>query len=135
VVSGRPTGELASGQRVSTAKTSGRTLDVYEEHFWEARPVHFEYYYVGLPALDAETYLTGANWLGVALAVLMRCPRERRASVGAEAIRRVVGSPLNDWQKYLLCECVQAYTPLDEGQRKNLTSYCSVSLTRECNQW
>jgi hypothetical protein len=31
----------------------GVGIDVYEEHFWEFRPVHFEYLYVGLPALDA----------------------------------------------------------------------------------
>ena len=31
----------------------GIGVDVYEEHFWELRPVRFEYLYVGLPALDA----------------------------------------------------------------------------------
>ena len=31
----------------------GLGTDVYEEHFWELRPVRFEYLYVGLPALDA----------------------------------------------------------------------------------
>jgi len=44
----------------------GVGIDVYEEHFWELRPVHFEYLYVGLPALDAVQYVQGDNWLGVA---------------------------------------------------------------------
>ena len=41
--------------------------DAYEEHFWEHRIVRFDYAYVGLPALDGESYATGENLLGVAL--------------------------------------------------------------------
>src|SRR5439155_11371395 len=41
--------------------------DAYEERFWEQILVRFEYAYVGLPALDAERYVTGENLLGVAL--------------------------------------------------------------------
>ena len=41
--------------------------------------MRFDYWYVGLPALDSETYLQGENWLGVALSMLMRMPREERA--------------------------------------------------------
>src|SRR6185369_12009609 len=33
--------------------------DAYEEVFWEHRLLRFEYAYVGLPALDAEQYVTG----------------------------------------------------------------------------
>src|SRR5262249_22820651 len=68
---------------------NGIGLDVYEEHFWELRPVHFEYLYVGLPALDGVQYVQGDNWLGVALAALMRIPRDRVAWLGAEALRRL----------------------------------------------
>src|SRR5262249_18070468 len=39
--------------------------DVYEEHFWEHCLLRFEYAYVGLPALDAEQYVTGEHLLGV----------------------------------------------------------------------
>jgi hypothetical protein len=53
----------------------GIGVDVYEEKFWEFRPVHFEYLYVGLPALDAVEYVQGENWLGVTLASLMRIQR------------------------------------------------------------
>ena len=61
----------------------GIGIDVYEESFWELQPVRFEYLYVGLPALDALEYVQGENWLGVALAALMRIPRERVAWLSA----------------------------------------------------
>jgi hypothetical protein len=56
----------------------GVGTDIYEEQFWELRPVRFEYLYVGLPALDGVQYVQGTNWLGVALAALMRIPPEQR---------------------------------------------------------
>lgn len=96
----------------------GIGVDVYEEHFWELRPVHFEYLYVGLPALDAIQYVQGDNWLGVALAALMRIPPEQVAWLGAEALRRLLEAPLTEQQRFLLGECVQAYLPLDETQRR-----------------
>ena len=90
--------------------------DVFEEFFWERRLVHFEYPYVGLPALDAEHYVNGDNWLGVALAALMRVPPERRAWLKAEALRRLVACPENEMRRFLLCEVVQAYLPLEGPQ-------------------
>ena len=97
---------------------NGIGIDVYEEHFWELRPVHFEYLYVGLPALDGIQYVQGDNWLGVALAALMRIAADRVAWLGAEALRRIVEAPLPDQKRFLLGECVQAYLPLDEEQRR-----------------
>jgi hypothetical protein len=35
----------------------------------------------------------GDNWLGVAVAALMRIPKERVAWLGAEAFRRIKGAP------------------------------------------
>jgi hypothetical protein len=83
-------------------------VDVYEEHFWELRPVRFEYLYVGLPALDAVEYVRGDNWLGVALAALMRIPPDRAAWLGAEALRRIQSAPLTDQQRL----------PLDAEQQR-----------------
>jgi hypothetical protein len=94
----------------------GVGVDVYEEQFWELRPVHFEYLYVGLPALDGLQYVQGANWLGVALAALIRIPKERRVWLGAEALRQIQQAPLSAQQRYLLGDCVQAYLPLDAEQ-------------------
>jgi hypothetical protein len=92
--------------------------DVYEEHFWEHRLVQFNYAYVGLPALEAEDYLRGESILGVALAVLMRVAPERRAELAAQALQRVADSGENDYRRFLLAECVQAYAGLDETQRQ-----------------
>jgi hypothetical protein len=58
----------------------------------------------------------GDNWLGVALAALMRIPKERAAWLGAEALRRIQQAPLSEQRRYLLAECVQAYLPLDRAQ-------------------
>jgi hypothetical protein len=96
----------------------GVGIDVYEEHFWELRPIRFEYLYVGLPGLDAVQYVEGDNWLGVALSALMKIPRDRVAWVGAEALRRLTEAPLTDRQRFLLGECVQAYLPMDDVQRQ-----------------
>src|SRR5439155_22872172 len=74
----------------------GVGIDVYEEHFWELRPVRFEYLYVGLPALDGVKYVQGENWLGVAQSALMRVPKERQVWLGAEALRRISQAPLTD---------------------------------------
>lgn len=95
----------------------GIGIDVYEENFWEFQTVKFQYLYVGLPALDGIQYVQGDNWLGVALAALMRIPRERVAWLGAEALRRISQAPLTDQQRFLLGECVQAYLPLEEEQQ------------------
>jgi hypothetical protein len=96
----------------------GIGIDVYEENFWEFQAVRFQYLYVGLPALDGVQYMRGDNWLGVALAALMRIPRDRVARLGAEALRRISQAPLTDQQRFLLGECVQAYLPLEEEQQR-----------------
>ena len=88
--------------------------DVYEEHFWEHQLVRFSYPYVGLPALDAEQYLRQDNWLGVALAALMRVSKERRIKLAGDALQRLAHCPENIYRKTLLWECVSAYSPLDE---------------------
>jgi hypothetical protein len=96
----------------------GIGIDIYEEHFWELRPIRFEYLYVGLPALDAIEYLQGDNWLGVALAALMRIAKDQVAALGAEALRRIQSAPLSEQQRFLLGECVQAYLPMDEEAQR-----------------
>jgi hypothetical protein len=90
--------------------------DVYEEYFWEKKVLWFTYPYVGLPALDAEQYVQGNNWLGVALSALMRVPEERKIQLKADALRRLRDCPENDQKRYLLWECVDAYLPLQGSQ-------------------
>ena len=96
----------------------GVGIDVVVEEFWELDVLTFKYLYVGLPALNAEEYVQGDNWLGVALSALMKISPDRIAWLGAEALRRLASAPLTDQQRFLLGECVQAYLPLDDVQRE-----------------
>jgi hypothetical protein len=105
--------------------------DVYEEFFWEQRVLHFEYAYIGLPALDAETYVRGDNLLGVALSALMRVPEEKRAWLRAEAERRILKSSETPAHQYLLQECVAAYLPLSAEQLREYEQLLANEPFRE----
>lgn len=48
----------------------------------------------------------------------MRVPRERKIALAGEALERLVHCPENTYRKTLLCECVSAYLPADEEQRR-----------------
>jgi hypothetical protein len=105
--------------------------DAYEEHFWEQRIIRFEYAYVGLPALDGEPYATGENLLGVALSTLMRLPADRRAELYAEGLKRIGGSEENDYRRFLLAECLEAYAELDEAQKERLQAILHTEAYQE----
>jgi hypothetical protein len=105
--------------------------DAYEEFFWEQRLLRFEYAYVGLPALDGEPYATGENLLGVALSALMRLPAERRAELHAEGLKRVARSGENDYRRFLLAECLEAYADLDEDQKQRIQRLLTTEPYRE----
>jgi hypothetical protein len=97
----------------------GIGVDGYEENFDDLDVLRFRYLYVGLPGLDAESYVQGGNWLGVGLSALMRVPRLRRAWLRSEALRRlVIEYQDNDYRRMLLMECVEAYAELDEEQQR-----------------
>lgn len=89
----------------------------------------FRYLYAGLPALDAEEYVRGDNWLGVALAALMRMPAERAVELGVEALRRISDAPVTEQQRYLLGECVEAYLPVDEEASRRFRSIIESNAT------
>jgi hypothetical protein len=105
--------------------------DTYEELFWEHQLLRFEYAYVGLPALDGAAYATGENLLGVALSALMRLPAERRAELHVEGLKRIARSRENDFRRYLLAECLEAYADLDDAQKERLQSLLSTEPYRE----
>jgi hypothetical protein len=115
--SGLPVLPIALFLRVGV---NGIGWDAYEEHFWEQRIVRFEYAYVGLPALDGEQFVTGENLLGVALSALMRTPGDRRAELYAEGLKRIATSKENDYRRFLLVECLEAYANLDDVQTERL---------------
>ncbi len=91
--------------------------DRYEEHFGQFEVVRFNYLYVGLPKLSAVEYVESPQPLGVAPA-LMKTPRRRRPRLKAEALQRLAGCGENEYRKFLLAECVQAYLPLDEPREQ-----------------
>src|SRR5207245_2702904 len=78
----------------------------------------FRYRYLGLPALDGLQYIQGSNLLGVALASLMEIAEEVKAKAKADALQKIAASTEPEMRKYLLCECVDAYLPLEEVQMK-----------------
>ncbi len=97
----------------------GIGVDSYTEDFGGLTVLHFQYLYVGLPALEAERYVSGANWLGVALAALMRVAPARKVWLRAEALRRVLlECRENDYRRFLLQECVEAYMKLDDEEQR-----------------
>jgi hypothetical protein len=73
--------------------------------------------------LDGEHYLRQDNWLGVALAALMRVTKERRIALAGDVLQRLVHCPENAYRKTLLCECVTAYLPVDDSQRSELEAF------------
>ncbi len=105
--------------------------DTYEESFWDRQILRFEYAYVGLPAVDGEPYATGENLLGVALSALMRIPADRRAELYAEGLKRIAVSGENDYRRFLLAECLEAYADLDEAQEERLRNLLNVEAYRE----
>ncbi len=105
--------------------------DAYEEHFWGRRVLRFEYAYVGLPALDGEKYATGENLLGVALSTLMKVPAERRAELCAEGLKRIATARENDFRRFLLAECLEAYSNLDEAQKEQLQKLLTTEQYQE----
>ncbi len=100
----------------------GRGKDAYEVRVLNRTPLRFEYDYVGLPGLNGQEYLGQDNPLGIGLSALMRWPRKRRAQAAVEALDRIVAGQETPGRKMLLCECVQAYAPLEEDQRLELKS-------------
>jgi hypothetical protein len=99
---------------------NGIGWDVYEENYWDHRLLAFSYAYVGLPGLNGEKYVAGEHLLGVALTALMRVSPARRAEVHAEALRRLAEARENDYRRYLLLDCLEAYVTLDEAQAQEL---------------
>jgi hypothetical protein len=99
----------------------GRGRDVYQTEVLGRIPLHFEYDYVGLPALPGADYLARTNVLGQALSALMNWPRPARVRAALEALERIVGSAEAPRRKMLLCDTVNAYAPLDDSQRVELT--------------
>ena len=90
--------------------------DEYEDRQWDQPLVRFRYGYVGLPGLDGLEHLRSGNLLAVALSGLMRMPREGRAFLKAEALRRILTSEESEKRKELLTDCFETYFKLNEQE-------------------
>jgi hypothetical protein len=101
----------------------GIGIDTVEERIGSLNVLTFRYLYVGLPSLDAVQYASGENWLGVAFSSLMNAPRESWPTIGTNAVRRLVGATLTEFQRFLLYDCFQAYLPLDEEGRQEFERF------------
>ena len=105
----------------------GLGWSTHQESLWDKTLLQFHFPYIGLPALDAAEYVQGNNWLGVALSALMNVSARDKARLKAEALQRILTSPLNKASSYLLGECVEAYLAL-EGP--HLEEYNHLLVTR-----
>ncbi len=103
----------------------------YTEKFWGRQLLEFTFAYVGLPALNAEMYLSGDSLVGVALSSLMRVPKERRVELQAEGLDRIARSRENDFRRYLLAETLQAYSDLDPAEWQRLDALLVTEKYRE----
>jgi len=100
----------------------GKGKDAHVIEVLRRTVLRFEYDYVGLPGLTGQPYLDGDNPLGVAWSALMRWPRQQRVPAAVQALERIVGSQESPGRKIMLCECIQAYAPLEDDQRLELNS-------------
>ena len=89
--------------------------DTVIEYFGDWEVMRFRYLYIGLKSLDALEYARGTNWLGVALSALMKAERDQWPILAADALLRIADAPVNNHQRFLLSDCLQAYLTLDEA--------------------
>ena len=61
----------------------------------------------------------------------MRQPAERRAELYAEGLKRIAGSGENDYRRFLLAECLEAYAELDEAQKERLEALLQTEAYQE----
>ena len=67
----------------------------------------------------------------MALSTLMRLPADRRAELYAEGLKRIAGSAENDFRRFLLAECLEAYAELDEAQKERLQALLHTEAYQE----
>jgi hypothetical protein len=67
----------------------------------------------------------------VALSALMRLPADRRAELHAEGLKRIAGSGENDFRRFLLAECLEAYAELDEAQKVRVEALLRTQAYQE----
>ena len=61
----------------------------------------------------------------------MRLPADRRAELYAEGLKRIAGSGENDYRRFLLAECLEAYAELDESEKERVQALLHAEAYRE----
>ena len=61
----------------------------------------------------------------------MRLPADRRAELYAEGLKRIASSGENDYRRFLLVECLEAYAELDDGQKERLQALLQTDPYQE----
>jgi DNA-binding SARP family transcriptional activator len=67
----------------------------------------------------------------VALSALMRRPDDRRAELYVEGLKRIASSGENDYRRFLLVECLEAYAELDDDQKERLQALLQTDPYQE----
>jgi hypothetical protein len=65
------------------------------------------------------------------MSALMRFPPERRVELYAESLKQIARSSENNWRQYLLTECLESYTKLDETQTQRFNSLLESEAFKE----
>lgn len=109
----------------------GVGADSYVERFGAFEVLRYNYFYVGLPAIDGVKTLTTKSAFAAALSALMKIPHDARPEHKAEALRQVAESGENEYRKYLLAECIETYLPLASDEETRFQQLVSTEKYRE----
>ena len=61
----------------------------------------------------------------------MRLPQDRKAELYVEGLKQIAASGENDFRRFLLAECLEAYVDLDEAQKERLQELLHTEAYRE----
>ena len=61
----------------------------------------------------------------------MRQPADRRAELYVEGLKRIAGSGENDYRRFLLAECLEAYAELDAAAKERVQALLHTEAYRE----
>jgi hypothetical protein len=100
-------------------KVGDKGIGVQErvEFFHELDVCKFKYLFIGLSALNAEDYLKSDNPLAIAYSALMKQKKGQKVECTLEAMRKLASAKLSDQERFMLLQCVETYSDLNENER------------------
>jgi hypothetical protein len=103
----------------------------YDMSCWGHCFNHFEFPYIGLPALDGCVYAERPNPVAWALCGLMRIPPAERARIKAESLRRAARMLRDERKRLVVVECVECFLPLDRHQQEEFDQLVQSAAYQE----